>query len=133
MNFKKFRPVFELAAYSVLAFVLHLLFFHFFASGKDTGFLYSIPQLYGVFFVMAFVIILILIRMKAKNIDSVGNTFMLLTCVKMVVAYVLLHPILDATHLYAATEKTNFFFVFAIFLTIETVVSIRLLNQNDAQ
>lgn len=132
MTFKKYRPVLELTAFSIVAFVLHLLFFEFLAVGKDAGFRYSIPKLYSIFFLMAIVIVLILIRMKTKNIDSVGNTFMLLTCIKMVVAYVLLRPILDATHVNVAVEKTNFFIVFALFLTIETTVSIRLLNQNQA-
>ena len=68
--------------------------------------------------------------MKAKNIDSVGNTFMLLTCVKMVLAYVLLHPILESVNANVASEKTNFFVIFAVFLTIETAVSIRLLNKD---
>lgn len=131
MTTNKYRPVLELTAFSVVAFAIHFLFFKFFAVGKDAGFLYSIPELYGIFFGMAVVITLILVRMKGKNIDSVGNTFMLLTCIKMVVAYVLLHPILDATHTNVAAEKANFFVVFALFLTIETTVSIRLLNQNQ--
>lgn len=130
MNLKKYRPVLELILFSALAFVLHILYFHFFKAGKIASFLYSLPELYGFFFGCSFVILLILIRMKAKNIDSVGNTFMLLTCVKMVLAYVLLHPILESTHANVASEKTNFFVIFAIFLTIETGVSIRLLNKD---
>ena len=132
MNFRKYRPVLELTVFSVLAFVLHLLFFYFFAFEKQQGFRYTIPQLYGFFFLIAIIIVVILIIVKSKNIDSVGNTFMLLTCVKMVLAYILLHPILESSHPNIATEKTNFFFIFAIFLTIETIVSIRLLNQNKA-
>ena len=130
MNLRKYRPVLELTGFSVFALALHVLFFHFFAVGKDEGFRYTIPQLYAFFFLIAFLIVVILVIVKSKNIDSVGNTFMLLTCIKMVLAYILLHPILESTHPNIATEKTNFFFIFAIFLTVETIVSIRLLNQN---
>lgn len=132
MSFKKYRPVFELTVFAALALVLHLLFFQFLFRGKDVGFRYTVLELYGFFYLLAVVIVLILIRMKTNNIDSVGNTFMLLTCVKMVLAYILLHPILDATHANVSTEKANFFFIFAMFLTIETAVSIRLLNENSA-
>lgn len=132
MTLKQLRPVFELLVFSGVAFVGHMLLFQFFFSGRDANFLYSIPELYGFFLICALAIMLILIRMKRNNIDSVGNTFMALTCLKMVLAYVLLHPILGATHSEVAAEKTNFFFVFALFLTIETTVAIRLLNRTQS-
>ncbi len=130
MTRKQLRPIFELLFFSALAFVGHMLLFQFYFSGRDANFLYTIPELYGFFFSCSVVIFLILIRTKRNNIDSVGNTFMLLTCIKMVLAYVLLHPILEATHSEVAAEKINFFVVFALFLTIETTVSIRLLQKN---
>lgn len=130
MNPKSLRPILELLVVSALAFAGHMLLFQFVFSGRDANFLYTIPQLYGFFLGCSIVILSILIRMKRNNIDSVGNTFMLLTCIKMVLAYVLLHPILDATHTEVAAEKTNFFAIFALFLTIETTIAIRLLNKN---
>lgn len=130
MNLKKFRPVVEITLFAVVAFLLHLLFFHFYAKERISGFRYSLPELYGFFFVSAIIIIVTLVIVKGKNIDSVGNTFMLLTCLKMVFAYVLLHPILNAVHSEVAFEKANFFIVFAIFLTLETIVTIRLLQKD---
>jgi len=132
MKRKQLRPVFELLVFSGLAFALHMLLFQFLFSGRDANFLYSLPELYGFFFACSFAILLILIRMKQKNIDSVGNTFMLLTCLKMVIAYFLLHPILNSAHSEIAAEKANFFIIFALFLTIETAVAIRLLNQTQS-
>lgn len=130
MTRKQLRPIFELLFFSALAFLGHMLLFQFYFSGRDANFLYTIPELYGFFLTCSVIIFLILIRIKRNNIDSVGNTFMLLTCIKMVLAYVLLHPILEATHSEVAAEKINFFVVFALFLTIETAVSIRLLQKN---
>ena len=131
MNFKKYRPIFETAIFALLAFLLHTLFFTFF-SKNGYGFKhYSLLQLYSFFLVCSLVIIVVLIRIKQKNIDNVGHTFMLLTCIKIVLAYLLLHPILNSHFDNSASEKINFFITFAVFLTIETVVTIRLLNKTE--
>jgi len=130
MNLQKYKPLLETSFLAVLAFILHWLFFNFFGHYNENNFQYPLVVLYGFFMLCSLIIVSVLIRMKQKNIDSVGNTFMLLTCVKMVLAYTMLHPILSANAGKTTTEKLNFFAVFAIFLTIETVVSIRMLNKN---
>jgi hypothetical protein len=128
----KYKPVLEVFFLSLVAFLIHKLFFFFIDKGNSTsGFRYSIPVLYLFFLVCSVIILLILIKIKEKNIDSVGQTFLLLTCIKMVVAYILLHPILQSTNQLMTPEKTNFFITFAMFLTIETVVTIRILNKNQ--
>ena len=128
----KYKPVLEVFFLSVIAFFIHELFFLFTdkASIKDE-FMYSVPVLYLFFLVCSVIILFILIRMKEKNIDSVGQTFLLLTSIKMVIAYILLHPILQSTNKLLTPEKINFFIIFAIFLTIETVVTIRILNKKQ--
>lgn len=131
MKLRNLRPVFELAGLSAVSFVLHTLWFYFFAEGRAQQFQYSLAALYGFFFISALLIITILIKVRQKYIDSVGNTFMLLTCIKSGVAYVLLRPILAMHHSDVALEKTNFFIIFALFLTIETFVTIRMLNKNQ--
>lgn len=127
MSLKTYTPMVEAAVLCGIAFVCHLIIFPFVASSAN--FMYTIPFLYGFFSACTLVIIFILIRIKQKNIDSVGNTFMLLTCIKMVVAYVLLHPILNTSHNNLSTEKANFFLIFATLLVIETSVAIRMLNK----
>jgi len=123
------KPLLELAVLSVPALIVHLVLFRLFFSQRAVNFHYSVPELYGFFFAFSVVILLILVRIKQINIDSVGNTFMLLTCLKMVVAYVLLRPILAQPHSETAFEKMNFFIVFSVFLAIETMVTIRILGQ----
>lgn len=130
MNAQKLRPILELIMLSAFTFLCHWFAFSFFDAVDTRYFRYSLPQLYGFFFVFSLLIIGILIKVKQKNLDSVGNAFMALTCVKMVLAYLLLHPILDARHAQVSAEKTNFFITFALFLTIETVIAIRMLNRN---
>lgn len=128
----KYEPVLEVFFLSVIAFFIHELFFFFTdkTSIKDE-FMYSVPVLYLFFLVCSVIILFILIRRKEKNIDSVGQTFLLLTSIKMVIAYILLHPILQSTNKLLTPEKINFFITFAIFLTIETAVTIRILNKKQ--
>ena len=126
----KYRPIAELTVLSAIAFTIHYLLFIFVWPERPAVFRYPLALLYGFFYACSLVIIFVLIRMKEKNIDSVGNTFMLLTCIKMVLAVVLLHPILQPGQMYFGSEKANIFAVFAIFLAVETIVSIRILNKN---
>lgn len=130
MNVKKFGPILEIALFAATALLLHLLFFNFFAKGREVNFRYSLSELYGFFCTASVIIVFILVIVKSRNIESVGNTFMLLTCAKMALAYLLLYPVLNAVHKEVAFEKANFFIVFAIFLTLETVVTIRMINKN---
>jgi hypothetical protein len=49
----------------------------------------------------------------------------------MVGAYAVLYPILHLPGAEAKIEKIDFFIVFALFLAIETVVTIRILNNKQ--
>ena len=128
MQVSSYRPLLEVAVLSLVAFVIHKTVFYIFPSESENTFRYSIAILYLIFSIFSFVIITILVQVRRKNIDSVGNTFMLLTCLKMVAAYVLLHPILYS-ELDVRIEKVNFFLVFVAFLLIETIVTARILNK----
>jgi len=127
----KYRPLLEAIAMAGVAFGIHFALLHLaWPSVRMKAWQHSIELIYGFFFICSLIIVSILIKMKQKNIDSVGNAFMLLTCIKAVLAYVLLHPILESDQPDVAFEKANFFAVFAIFLAVETIVSIRLLQKN---
>jgi hypothetical protein len=54
-----------------------------------------------------------------------------LTFIKMGISYILLNPILNSSSQFLKVEKINFFITFALFLTIETVVTIRILNNKQ--
>lgn len=128
----KYKPVIEVLILSLTAFIIHKTFLYYSLSSLvEQGFRYSLPLLYLFFAICSLVIVFILIKIKEKNIDSVGQTFLLLTSIKMVISYVFLYPILQSTNQLMTTEKINFFITFAVFLTIETVVTIRILNKNQ--
>jgi hypothetical protein len=132
MNIKKHQSLLEVLLVSVAAFLMHQLFFWCFRNDQKTSELYySLLELYGFFLVCSLCIVFLLILTKSKSIDNVGYTFLLLTCIKMAIAYVFLMPILNTEVQNGTFEKGNFFFVFALFLAIETIVTIRILNNNQ--
>jgi len=132
MKLKKYQAIFEVIFLSILVYLLHKLFFYLNGNNpKYQNFHFPIEVVYGFFFGFSVLLLFILIRVKAKNIDNVGYTFMLVTFIKMAVSYVILSPILHSGNSNAITEKINFFVTFALFLAIETVVTIRILNNKQ--
>lgn len=128
MSLKPYRPVVEVALLSAITFLSHIFLLPFFIDDVSS-FKYSVTFLYGFFTACSLAIVFVLVKMSLKKRDSVGHTFMLLTCIKMVLAYLLLYPILNSLSPEVKAEKINFFLIFALFLTIETTVAIRMLNK----
>lgn len=132
INFKKYQPIIEIAAISSVAYLIHKLFFYLKGGNPAyTNFHYPIEIIYGFFFICSVIILLILIQVKSKNIDNVGYTFLLTTFIKMGIAYAVLYPILHSGNSNIKIEKINFFVIFVLFLAIETIVTIKILNNED--
>ncbi|WP_309607923.1 hypothetical protein [Flavobacterium sp.] len=93
---------------------------------------FSLEKLYLLFSIMTIIIILILIKVKQKSLDNVGMTFLLITSIKMIIYYVIGRSIINQVNSENQLEKWNYFAMFIIFLLIETVFTIYLLNaEND--
>mgnify|MGYP003607252173 FL=1 len=119
----------EVTLLSILVYLAHKLVFFLNENNPNLqGFHFPIEVVYGFFFVCSLLIILILIKVNEKNIDNVGFTFLLVTFIKMALSYVILSPILNSGNPNVRTEKIDFFIIFALFLTIETIVTVRILN-----
>jgi hypothetical protein len=132
MNFKKFQPILEIIFLSILVYLVHkLVFFLNHDNQKLQGFNFSIETIYGFFLSCSLIIIFILIKVKTINIDNVGYTFLLVTCIKMAISYAVLYPILHSGNPNVRIEKVNFFIIFALFLAIETIVTVRILNNKQ--
>ena len=132
MTFKKFQPILEVTLFSILVYLVHKLVFFLNENNPNLeGFHFPIEVVYGFFFICSLLIILILIKVREKNIDNVGFTFLWVTFIKMGLSYIILSPILNSGNLNMRTEKINFFIVFALFLTIETIVTVRILNNKQ--
>ncbi len=132
MNFKKYRPIFELILLSILVYLIHkLIFFLNEINPNLQGFHFPIEVIYGFFFICSLLIILLLIKVNEKNINNVGFSFLLVTFIKMALSYIVLSPILNSGNPNVRTEKIDFFIIFALFLTIETIVTVRILNNKQ--
>jgi hypothetical protein len=132
MNIKKYRPILEVIFLSILVYLAHKLVFFLNENHPNLqGFHFPIEVVYGFFFICSLLIILILIKVNEKNIDNVGFTFLLVTFIKMALSYIILSPILNSGNPNVRTEKIDFFIIFALFLTIETIVTVRILNNKQ--
>lgn len=132
MDLKKHHPLKDLLFLSVLSYSIHKLFFFL---NQDNfsfqNFHFPIEYTYGFFFICSLLIILTLNKIYSINIDYVGYTFLLLTFIKILLSLIVLLPILNSEILNIKTEKINFFVIFALFLAIETVVVVKILNKKQ--
>lgn len=122
-----FKYLFLVPFLSVVFFVFHQFMLSYRAVDFSL-FIFKLSTLYLIFAVTAIVIISILIVIKSKNLDIVGMCFLILTSVKMIGAYLLVRPILASGAKEIEVQKMNFFVIFILFLAIETVITIRILN-----
>ena len=128
----KTKPLFTIIFIAVLGLIIHkLIFFLLVFKTIEDNFIYSIPLRYGLFSIFSVLIVGVLIKVKERNIDNVGYTFLLLTSIKLVVAYLLIQPILKASLPQTPLEKINFFIIFIYFLATETILTIRILNNKQ--
>lgn len=126
---KKYQPILEVILFSFVFYLAHKLFFFVNKNNpKYQDFYFPIEVVYGFFFICSLVILFILIRVKEKNIDYVGYSFLLVTFIKMALSSAVLWPILHSENPNVRIEKINFFIIFALFLMTETIVTSRLLN-----
>jgi hypothetical protein len=132
MKSNPYKSIFISFFIALVLFAIHKSAFLLFAPEKfESSFVYSIELLYAFFFVFTAIILFILIKINQKNINNVGFSFMFLTSLKMAIAYFFMQPILNSQSIYAGSEKINFFVIFILFLIIETVVTIRILNNKQ--
>ena len=125
---KSLKAIAILVPIVALVYLIHKFIFSLFKFNEST-FIYSLEQLYLFFGLFSIIIELILIKVKEKNIDIVGNVFLLLTLIKMMFCFALGSTILKQVTENNSFQKWNFLVLFLIFLTIETVLTIRILNK----
>jgi hypothetical protein len=108
-------------------YCLHNVLFYVFQI-KFSAF-YTLNELYLLFAMLSFIIIVILIKIKQKNIDNVGSSFLLITSIKLIAVFVFGNAIMRNQNLNHSIEKWNFLGLFLLFLAIETLVTIQMLNK----
>ncbi len=122
------KPLFFIA---LPVFILHYLVFHFSSwNDKQEEFYYSIPFLYLLYFIFSKTTLFIIHTISKKNFDNTGMSFMIITSIKMAISYFIVKPILEKSD-EVTFEKLNFFFIFILFLAIETIATILILNKKQ--
>lgn len=128
----EFKLLLKMFLFSVLLYGIHkFVFAQFLPINVEQKFVYSLELLYCFFFFSSVLILVILFAVNKKNINNVGFSFLFLTVAKMGTAFFFLQPILHSTETQIGIEKKNFLVIFLIFLAIETVVAVRILNNKQ--
>lgn len=130
MNFRKLYPYPALIGLVFLIYILHKTVFWAFDI-QEISFEYPLELLYLFFFILSAIIIKILLIVKQKSFDNVGMSFLLATSVKMIFCYLILRPLLQLPKTSNPAERINFFILFIVFLAIETLFTIRLVNEKQ--
>ncbi|MFT5714188.1 MAG: hypothetical protein ACI9WT_000734 [Flavobacterium sp.] len=130
MNLKNYKPILNLVTLAGIIYLIHKIIFYLLKI-KETTFLYSLETLYLLFLGMSTLVFIVVLKVRERSFDNVGMSFLLATTVKMVFCYLILKPILRLNAQSNSPEKVNFLVTFILFLTIETVLTIRILNKKQ--
>ena len=128
MNWNKFKnSIFALILVFCCYGLHYFVFEHFNIQLNLQELNLGLSDLYFSFSSFSVLIIIILLFIKQKNIDLVGNVFMLMTCIKAIICYVIIRP-LTISKIDYGLEKFNFLGLFLLFLIFETIATIKILN-----
>ena len=132
MKLSLFKPLLLVLVFSMLFFcVQYYSLVYLIGENAINTFCFSLIEIYLFFTISSIIIVTTLIFVQKKNLDIVGYFYLILTMVKMGIAYFFLHQINQHTHDFLSYEKKSFFVSFILFLAIETLITIRLLNKNQ--
>lgn len=93
-------------------------------------FSYSLETIYTVLCVFSVIILVTLLIVNSRNKDVVGLTYLLITSIKAGILFFIFSDIISSSNK-NTVERINFFIVFILFLAIETLITIRLLNKKQ--
>lgn len=130
MNLKNYKPLLHLVLLAGISYLLHKIIFYILQIDEAT-FYYSIEVLYLFFLGLSAIVFVVLLKVKERSFDNVGMSFLLATSIKMALCYLLVRPILRISSQNHGIEKMNFFVMFILFLAIETVLTVRILNEKQ--
>lgn len=128
MDLKNYKPLLYILFFAGAAYLLHKMIFSALKIDEE-HFYYSLETLYLLFFVLSITIMFIILKVKERSFDNVGMSFLLATSVKLILSGIILKPLLQLSNKMDTIQKKNFFAIFILFLAIETILTIRLLNK----
>jgi hypothetical protein len=130
MNLKKYQAILHLFLFAIGLYSLHKLIFYIFKI-ENASLYYSLETLYLLFLSMSTIVLFVLIKVKEISFDNTGMSFLLATSVKMIFCFIIVRPLLVVSNQINTLDKKNFFALFILFLTIEAIITIRLLGKKQ--
>ena len=132
MKLKQYQPILSLFLFSGVTLLIHKCFLYIIGLDQlESQFVYELPRLYAFFFLLSMIILFVLIKVNQASNTHVGLIFILLTTFKMGVAYLFLKPTLHTNLPHSGFEKATSLVVFLLFLAIETLLTIRIINNKQ--
>ena len=130
MFLKKLKPIGLLFVAIAICYLIHKTIFFFLNLKLNLEiFNFSLEELYLLFSTLALLITATSIIVKQKNIDLVGNVFMLITSIKMISCFLLIRTYVSNINFKHSLEKWNYLGLFLLFLVLETIITIQILNK----
>lgn len=125
-----FPVIVRTAIVAAVLLAVNSLLYHFTGLSGSTAYVYHPAVVFGFFFMLSAIILGVLVYLSSRNKEQMGYAFLLLTGVKLALAYVMARPVIAKGEA-ALTEKVNFFAIFVVFLIIEAYYTARLLNNKQ--
>lgn len=116
---------------SICAFIMYWIHYSIFTLTNSAQMQFNLAGAYVFFWICAALIIFVVHVVHKKSPDNAGYAFIGATLLQMGLSYLMLRPILEMGGEKTAFGKMNFFAIFILFLAIETLITIRLLNNKQ--
>jgi glucose uptake protein GlcU len=130
MDLKNYKPLLYILFFAAAAYLVHKMIFSALKI-EEEHFYYSLETLYVLFFALSISIMFVILKVKERSFDNVGMSFLLATSIKLIVSGIILKPLLQLSNQIDTIQKKNFFAIFILFLAMETILTIRLLNKKE--
>lgn len=116
---------------SICAFVMYGIHYFIFTITDSAKMQFNLAGTYVFFWICAAVVLFAVHIAHKKSPDNTGYAFIGATLLQMGLSYIMLRPILEMGGEKGEFGKMNFFAIFILFLAIETLLTIRLLNNKQ--
>jgi hypothetical protein len=118
-------------SFTLLLYFLNLVTLHSLEYSQAL-FLYLFPleQIFITFSILAIIVLFVLHIVEKKNKDIVGMVFLIASSIQIGVLYFIFRKVISSENL-NTIERINFFVLFFLFLTFETLIIIQLLNKKQ--
>ena len=93
-------------------------------------YLFSLEQIFTSFATLAIIVLFVVHATEKKNKDIVGMVFLVATSIQIGILYFIFRNVISSDNI-NTIERINFFVLFFLFLTFETLITIQLLNKKQ--